>query len=487
MSRLNRTLGGLGRCFGWMLLLAFLPCAAMAQEGFTWEYTPYKIEVWLTGEGSAAASESQREELAAKLAVFFEIAGFSEWTAEVKWLPPQAAWAPGEPLENLSASRMREISKDILTADKLYLVQLEESLPLQVSVAEFDLHLRNWSDVETVAVENEMLLPDAIFRLIERAFRPILLLENPHEGIIWGRPRSSRLALRPDSPILIKEGAILAPATRYNDRTGEPLAKDGIVPAEWTRLKVRQVKGDRVLCDIYSGLRNPLRKRMGVRSDRYALVVKPRFPATTLEVVKRSEEAEPLIDYEVYDKPFSLEEEPKLIGRTDFLGRIDVPAEPTASLKLLYVKCGNQLLARLPIVPGETRNAVVPIGDDELRLQAEGFILGMQAATMDAYARRLEMTARFKRRLEAGEFDKAQAMIEETRRLPNRAQLMQALDQRESTFTTTNPRVQKRIDYLFGEGRKLLNSYPAEDLTSQFVAELAKARAGGGATSSASN
>jgi hypothetical protein len=243
-----------------------------------------------------------------------------------------------------------------------------------------------------------------------------------------------------------------------------------------TRLKVKQIKGDRVQCDIYSGLRTPFRRRVGVRSERYALLVKPRFSSTQLEIVKRSEDQEPLIDYEVYDKPFTPNAEPILLGRTDFLGRLDIPVDPAAPLKLLYVKCGNQLLARLPIVPGETLSVRVPIGDDELRLQAEGFIIGVQSATMDAYARRLELSARFKRRLDARDFEKAENMIAEARLLPSRGQLMQTLDQREASFTTTNPRVQKRIDVLFGEARKLLNTYPDIDLTNQLTADLAKAR-----------
>jgi hypothetical protein len=249
------------------------------------------------------------------------------------------------------------------------------------------------------------------------------------------------------------------------------------VPAEFTRLSAREIKADRVLCDIHSGVRNPFRKRVGLRSERYALLVKPRYASTKIEIVKRTEEANPLIDYEIYDKPLKPDEEPKLLGRTDFLGRLDVVRDPAAPLKILYVKCGNQLLARLPIVPGELPVVRVPIGDDELRLQAEGFILGMQSATLDAYARRLELAARFKRKLDAREFDKAEAMIPEARLLPNRTQLMQALDQREPTFTTTNPRVQSRIDLLFGEGRKLINSFPDSDLTSQLTADLAKARA----------
>jgi hypothetical protein len=457
--------------------LGALPSAAEAQEGFAWEYTPYQIQVWIAADGAAIPTATQRDNLQLQLSSLFEIAGLSEWTADVKWMPQEANWAPGEPLANLTAQRLRAASKDILLADKLFLVQLDGGTPLRASASEFDLHLRNWSDLESIDIENEVLLADSIFKLILRAFRPIIQLENPNEKLIWGRPRAIKLAVAENSPIRIALGDVLAPATRYNDRAGEPLAKDGVVPAEWTRLKVKEIRNDRVLCDIYSGLRNPFRRRMGVRSERYALLVRPRFASTKLSVVKRSEGAEPLIDYEIYDKPFSLEAEPKLLGRTDFLGQIEIPADSTASLKLLYVKCGNQLLARLPIVPGESPLLTVPIGDDEVRLQAEGFILGIQSATMDAYARRLELAARFKRRLEAGKFDEAEQMIAEARKLPNRAQLMQALDQRETSFTTTNPRIQSRIDYLFGEGRKLLNAFPDADLTIQLNADLAKAKA----------
>ncbi len=447
-----------------------------AQEGFAWEYTPYKIEVWIAGQGRVSTSTTQHQELTNQLTELFELSGLSEWTAEVKWIPKEANWAPGETLSSWTTGRLRQASKDILLADKLYIVELFGDSPMRASIAEFDLHLRNWSEQESTTIEQEALLADSIFRLIRQAFRPVMLLENPNEKLVWGRPRAIRLALSKDSPVRIPVGTALVAATRYNDRSGEPLAKDGVVPAEFTRLQVKEIKAERLLCDIYTGLRNPFRRRMGVRSERYALMIKPRHPFTTLNVVKRTEDAEPLVDYEVYERPLKTEETPKLIGRTDFLGRIEIPADPAAPLKLLYVKCGNQLLARLPVVPGETERILVPIGDDELRLQAEGFIIGMQSAIMDAYARRLELAARFKRRIDSGQLDKAELMIAEARLLPNRAQLMQALDQRESSFNTTNPRIQSRIDVLFGEGRKLLNSFPDSDLTGQLNADLAKAK-----------
>lgn len=447
-----------------------------AQESYGWEYSPYKVQVWIADNGRFAAMPSQREQLATDLSQLSDLAGLSEWTTDVKWMPPEVHWAPGEPAANLTVDRMRKAAKEIVSFDKLFLVQFVGAAPTRVEVSECDLQLRHWSEVETANIENDSLLADTIFQLVRRAFRPIMQLESPNEKLIWGRARAIQLATSKDSPIRIPAGSILWPATRYNDRSGEPLAKDGIVPAEFTRLSAKEVRGDRVLCDIYSGIRNPFRKRMGVRSERYALLIKPRYTSTKIEIVKRSEEADPLIDYEIYDKPFKPDEEPKLLGRTDFLGRLDVLVDPAAPLKLLYVKCGNQLLARLPIVPGELPLIRVPIGDDELRLQAEGFILGMQSATMDAYARRLELTARFKRRLDAREFDKAETIIPEARLLPNRTQLMQALDQREPTFTTTNPRIQARVDFLFGEGRKLINSFPDSDLTSQLTADLAKAR-----------
>lgn len=452
--------------------------SSQAQEGIAWEYTPYKIQVWLADSGQFAAMPGQREQIATDLSHLFELAGLSEWTADVKWMPKEIHWAASEPPSNLTAERMRKASKDIVTFDKVFLVQFEGAAPVGLEVSEFDMQVRHWSEKETATIENDALLADTIFHLIRKAFRPIMQLENPNEKLIWGRPRAIGLAKTSDSPIRIPVGAILWASTRYNDRAGEPLAKDGITPVEFTRLKTRELKGDRVLSDIYSGLRNPFRKRMGVRSERYALLVRPRYASTKIEVVKRTEEAEPLIDYEIYEKPFKPDEEPKLLGRTDFQGRLEVAVDPAEPLKILYVKCGNQLLARLPVVPGELPVFRTPIGDDELRLQAEGFILGMQSATMDAYARRLELAARFKRRLNAREFEKAEAIIPEARVLPNRAQLMQALDLREPSFTTTNPRIQARVDFLFGEGRKLINSFPDSDLTSQLTADLAKARSG---------
>jgi hypothetical protein len=176
---------------------------SFAQEGFSWEYTPYKIQVWIADDGQVAATPSKREKLISELSQLFEVTGFHEWTTQVRWMPPEIHWAPGEPAQQLTTARMRQGAKEVLTYDKLFLVQLLGPGRPHVELSEFDVQLRHWSELETSKVESEALLADTIFQLVRRAFRPIVQLENPNEKLIWARPRAIQLATSADSPIRI--------------------------------------------------------------------------------------------------------------------------------------------------------------------------------------------------------------------------------------------------------------------------------------------
>ena len=61
------------------------------------------------------------------------------------------------------------------------------------------------------------------------------------------------------------------------------------------------------------------------------------------------------------------------VGRTNWNGILKV--EPTEDpLRLLYVKNGGAILARLPLVPGLYSQVVADLSGDDIRLQAEAYI-----------------------------------------------------------------------------------------------------------------
>ena len=50
-----------------VLALLTVKSTAVAQEGFSWEYTPYRIQVWIADGGEMAGMPGRREQLVTEL------------------------------------------------------------------------------------------------------------------------------------------------------------------------------------------------------------------------------------------------------------------------------------------------------------------------------------------------------------------------------------------------------------------------------------
>src|SRR5207248_6873866 len=127
-----------------------------------------------------------------------------------------------------------------------------------------------------------------------------------------------------------------------------------------------------VECTLHSGYRAAIPPRGGLRIERLALLVRPRYEATRLLIRSRSDPNKSLVGYEVHRRE-SEQEETQLLGVTDAHGSVTLPRGDVA-LETLVIKSGKQLLVRLPLVPGQAETMTAKIADDDGRLAAEGLI-----------------------------------------------------------------------------------------------------------------
>jgi len=216
-----------------------------------------------------------------------------------------------------------------------------------------------------------------------------------------------------------------------------------------------------------------------VRLERLALAVRPRYEATKLELRSRTDPAKPLVGYEIHVREED-KNETKLLGVTDEQGTFNVPRgdEP---LEMLVIKSGKQLLARLPIVPGQAKTMTAKIVDDDGRLAAEGLIAALSSRALDLVARREILAARIRARVKEGKIDEAQRLLDDFRRLETRNELSRDLDRYRQQATSSDKVTQGRIDKLFTEAQRLLLLKPLSDeLLAQLTRELSAARASGG-------
>jgi hypothetical protein len=233
------------------------------------------------------------------------------------------------------------------------------------------------------------------------------------------------------------------------------------------------------------------------RRERWAIKVRPRYPAAALFVeskpMKRNDAKRMLAGIEVFSKtpepepPKELSEDetktvekknpPELLGVTDWRGSLSVGQEgPT--LRILYLKNGGLLLARLPVVPGLNERQVAEIPDDDPRLQAEGFVRGMNSEVTDLVIQRQLIAVRMRKKIKEGKLDEAEKLFEEFRGLKTLNDLQQMLNvQLQRQRPTNSPAVRQRIDKLYGEERELLAKYIDAELQVKLLAELTAARA----------
>ena len=137
---------------------------------------------------------------------------------------------------------------------------------------------------------------------------------------------------------------------------------------------------------------NPLAGRSSASIEKLALCVRPWDETTELRLLTQGSAVRPLEGYEIFaKKPLPANPDVKntseLLGRTDWRGGILVPPGEQL-LRLIYVKNGSHLLARLPIVPGHLTQLSVELPSDDKRLEAEAFVKGMESTVMDLVARR---------------------------------------------------------------------------------------------------
>jgi hypothetical protein len=310
----------------------------------------------------------------------------------------------------------------------------------------------------------------------------LIEIERIEDDRIIGSIQAGALT-RPDTsvrrwrvPTQIDVGDVLQPFVRRADRHGI-VGPDGVEPVEWTLLTVTERKEGAVTCSFESGYRQPFRTRRSARVQQLAKRVQPQSDATTLQLVDRKDPSQPLVAYEVYRKlPGS--EQSEFIGRTDWQGRLAIMRQTDAPLEILFVRSGQQLIGKLPMLPGDRPLLVAPLRNDEPRLEAEGFLVGVQDSLVDLVARREVLASRIRKLIDAGDLDQAAALLKELRGLDTQDDFARRVQQRKQSLSSGDALVQQKIDQLFAQTRNLLGRYLNREQVEQLGAALASAQRG---------
>ena len=234
--------------------------------------------------------------------------------------------------------------------------------------------------------------------------------------------------------------------------------------------------------EFYSGRSGGLQGRKNNRTHRMALRVRATQDETMLRLHAQGDADFPLIGYEIYEKELR-SKSMDFIGRTDWNGRLWIERNKDP-LRLLYVKNGGAVLARLPLVPGLEPTAVADLKGDDLRLQAEAYIRGVQNSIIDLVAVRELFKARIQMRLTRGEMEKAEDLMLALQEQPSNEGLATDMGKKQAVYLkllgSRNANQRRMVDQMFSTTRDLLSKHINPKLVRDLEGDMVRARNNGG-------
>jgi hypothetical protein len=496
----------------WLGLLALVPQTARGQS--MWDYSPYDVRVWIAVDPQLGDAADIAETLRADLQRQASIAFFPDWKVTVEACPAALAVELADPSQTISVDRLRTVElaearkravatqnsaatnaepspqatevestnpqasgseavpkatsespsqSDVLRADKLFVVAISGQESPRLYVRELDCRFRQWSAPVDRELTNFDVAAEYSIAMMTQVFSPIARIEKVEGKQVTAKARAGGLVTAANSIVLIRPGDILLPGIRRTPRstsTSEPAKTITDVPP-WTYIQVEAGDGKLISGKTHTGISQPIPVKAGARVERLAMVVRRPYPSSKLTLVSRDRLKTPLSGYEIFAK-IPGEEEAKFVGLSDYRGEF-LLEQNQFPLRVLYLKNGGQLLARLPVVAGSVTNYTLSLPNDDRRLEVEGIVQALQTEVIDLVARREILAARIRNRLEKADVEGAKKLLETYRTLRTRDDLSKKLDADMKRILPSLPPGEKltrvRVEKLFADAQTLLGKF----------------------------
>lgn len=460
----SRLVSWLAVCAG----LVGLPPALGADT--VWELTPYRVQILWACQSAPQLTPLVQEDLAAGLQTRLDALAAPAWESTVAAAPHSLRLAMIGRLQPVTESLL---PKESLEFDKVMLLAvLRSPSGYVVQARELDVRTRTWNTPSRVSVAQPARLRDAAVRAVCQAFAPLARVETVERKAVGMRWRAAGLTPRDKSLVWVRAGTVFQPVLRRNDREGHLL---GVLAVPWTFLVVDQVVRAELKCTMHTGLPGPLSTRRRGRIEQLAVALIPPEKPTRLLLESRTEPRQALPGYDVFEQAAD-GKSLRLVGRSDRRGTIAIrPAKQP--VRVLVVKHGGEMLARLPVVPGWPAELTAAIPNDDQRLAAEQAITEFQEMLVDLVTRRELLLARARVAIKAARFDQVETLINDLHMLESREELDRRLNQLQSRIVSNDAAVQRKIDALFADTRKILEEHVRPDTIEQLRHQLSQAQA----------
>ncbi|MEN6451607.1 MAG: hypothetical protein ABFC96_14030 [Thermoguttaceae bacterium] len=432
---------------------------AAAADQTVWPMTPYQVQVLVAFEPQPSLTPRLHEALCKSLAARIDTVMGAAWNTTVSAPPPALE---RDMVRGLAGLRADQIPLPPPQVDKMMLVAVTAAPGgMKVTVRDFDLRTRVLNRPIFRSVWHVATLEEAVLHATLDAFAPVARVESFNKDNVVLRPRAVGLPIGDRRLAILRPGDVMQPMTRTNDRQGN-FRHATVGP--WSFFVVDKVAPEQVDARVYSGMRSALMAKGRGRIESLAIRVIPPGGATTLALKSRTEPKGPLGGYEIYSyPPGGNNKEPKLLGLTDQQGRLSITSD-AAVLRVLLVKSGKDVLAKLPMVPGLERQASADLPNHDQRLEAEGFLFGLQEEMADAIARRNILMVLTRRRMEAGQLDEAAELMDKLNRLPKALEFSTRISQQEDRLNSSDKTIKKRIDKVMTDTREFMKRLNPEEV-----------------------
>jgi hypothetical protein len=447
------------------------PAVAEAADPSVWPQTPYQVQVYVAAAPAPVLTPRLVAALQADLAARIDGVIGSAWNTTVSPAPAALRGAMLRDIGQIEAAGFPIPSPE---PDKVLLVAVTV-VPdgLLVSARDFDVHTRTLGLVAARPVWQVGTLCNAALDATLAAFAPLARVERivKEEAVL--RLKAAKLPPRDKRLALVRAGDVFHPIIRYNNRQNK---FDRAVPAQWSFCVVEKIVPEEARCRVQTGMRAEMVMKGRGRAELVALRVSSPTGPTTLRIESRAEPRIPLAGCDVYAYPPAQKDAVSLVGRTDRQGRVVVPPGGNSILRVLLVKSGSAQLAKLPVVPGMKPQLTAYPPNDEQRLNAEGYVGGRQDEVDDLVAARAILKRRVEAGIETKDFERASKLLDDMRHLRTGEQLSTQVAIEQEKLVSSDPAVQKKIDAMWDNVRKVINKHLDPAVIDELDRELRAAK-----------
>ena len=311
---------------------------------------------------------------------------------QIDWLGP----ANSIGLERLDSSFIKSRYPEV-AADVWFVATIEtRSTGTQVSVRSWQPELQSETSLVSTDLSDQRELPAVLTRSCRDLFRPMGVVEQVNQQTVQIRLRAGEIHPPDPSFEQLTKADVLLPFFAFRDKT-QQIERLQTVP--WTYVTVDDLDGSTVTGTVRSGLRMSLGGKKRGRIDALVIALRPQHASTSLELFTQSKPQLPLAAHrlEIRSDPAiprpnsgdAAAAETLLNERlTDRRGLANIPVEADRRLVWLFAYSGENLLARVPFVPGALPRQRLEVPDDSTRLNAESDLQMLQGEVIDAVALR---------------------------------------------------------------------------------------------------